>query len=301
MIWSEKHYNLIVFGTDSLPIFHAGSGQQAFPENRLFEYTEGDLRDRYQQDIASLAELPTLVVSEISPSDEEQPAFLTRIGQIEKRGGRLHFLFEHLLRCFPADAFFGSEHFDIHVRETGIDERFRTHWAVKRGNLVGGLRQLFEERAMENSPAQLFAEQWTAHIPGAVCLFLAHHEQFDGVARVVESVCYNHQLKILQVGSLGSSDTLLSSTLDMIKGTGLVITDLTNANDNVLFETGIAVGLGLNVILIAQDNQAVPPGLADREVIRYRPADDGYKQLELDLQEVVRGTGGEWSPVLPVR
>ena len=297
MIWSENHFNLIVFGTDSLPIFRAGSGQETFPVGRLFEYTEKDLRDRYHQDIASLAELPALVVSEISPSTEEQSAFLTRIGQVEERGVRLHFLFEHLLRCFPADAFFGSKHFDIHVRDTGIDERFRTHWAVKKGNLVGGLRQLFEENAMESSPAQLLAEQWTARTPGAVCLLLPRNESFDNVARLVEAVCHNHQLKTLRVDSLGASETLLGSTLDMIKRSGLVISDVTGSNPNLLLETGMAIGLGLNVVLMAQEDQVLPPGLADRKVIRYRPTGDGIKELALDLEEVVRGTGGEWLPI----
>ena len=157
----QNHFSLIVIGNDDLPIFHGPSGEESFPADRLFEYTEDDLKDLYQNDIASLVEVPALVVPEIRAPTETQPAFLTRLGQIEQRGRNVHFLYEHLFKWYPAKAVFDYGYFDVQLRDRGIDERSRTHWAVKKGNLAQGLKRLFEDHSVEGSSPVLTAEQWT--------------------------------------------------------------------------------------------------------------------------------------------
>lgn len=297
MNWSQSHFNLIVAGDDGLPIFHSASGQQSFPADRLFEYTEEELRARYDENIGNLAEMPALVVPEIRGSNEIQPAFLTRIGQVERRNRHVHFQFEHLFRWFPAEAVFDSSHFDIRLRDRGIDERFRTHWAVKKGNLVEGLMILLEAKSLEGGSPESIGEQWIAVSPGPVFVLMPHDERLSVVYNTILETCHNHQLEAIRFDSVPDSITTADHVLAALKQSRLVISVLTGSNPNVLYETGLAIGLGHDVIVIVQDQTNIPHHLGDRNAIRYLPTEEGIEQLKGHLYEAIRGRLGQWQAV----
>ena len=297
MEWSQSHFNLIVIGNDDPPIFHRASGQESFPADRLFEYTEEELTAQYSDEIGSLAEMPALVVPEIRGQNERQPAFLTRIGNVERRGMNLHFGFEHLFKWFPAKEVFDSKQFDMRLRERGIDERFRTHWAVKKGNLVEGLLILFEGQSLEGGSPQLTGEQWITLSPGPVCVLMPFGEGLSAVYEMIQAACQNQQLETIRIDNVPVFKTNADQILTAIKQSRLVISDLTGSNPNVLYETGLAVGLGHDVIVIVQDQDDIPHHLADMNAIRYLPTETGLMQLMENLDDAIRGRGGKWETV----
>jgi nucleoside 2-deoxyribosyltransferase len=63
-----------------------------------------------------------------------------------------------------------------------------------------------------------------------------------------------------------------------------VVADLTDRNPNVIFELGMAVGLGKPVLLLSQDSAAdLPFDLRARQVVVYRPDEIGSIRRYLDL------------------
>ena len=93
MNWSLEHYNLICYPepADS-EIFRDKSGQASFEHERLFESTESETESHYEGNLASLAELPALIVAETPTNSKSRtPAFLSRIGDVKKRGSWIDF------------------------------------------------------------------------------------------------------------------------------------------------------------------------------------------------------------------
>lgn len=297
MEWSQTHFNLIVFGNDDLPILHRASGEASFPAERLFEYTDQEIKSQYNDEVRSLSEMPALVLPELRGPNERQPAFLTRIGHITQRGRNMHFLFEHLFKCFPADAIFHSGQFDLCLRDGGVDERFRTHWAVKKGNLVEGLMSLLESQSLEGSSPELTGEQWTTLSPGPVFVLMPLHEGSSAVFEAIQTACHNHQLETIRFDDLSASQSISDEILTAIKQSRLVISDLTGSNPNVLYETGLAMGLGHDVVLIFQDEDDIQHNLVNNRAIRYLPTKKGLTRLEADLGDAIRDLGGKWQTV----
>ena len=95
MEWPLTQYNLIVTANTDDPIFSNLSGRTTFRADRLFKFTEPELKERYENDLSGLSELPTLVLGELFHGNGT-PAFFGRVSEIEKRRGTVQFRFERL-------------------------------------------------------------------------------------------------------------------------------------------------------------------------------------------------------------
>ena len=149
MNWSLEHYNLICYpeSADS-GIFRYKASASSFEYKRLFEYTESGIKAHYEKNLASLAELPALVVAETPPDSKSQPpAFLSRIEDVRKHDGRVYFNYQHL-----SDRITSREVFDSYLFDFGKFERSRTHWAVKEGDLIYKFSKLTERRTVYSKP-----------------------------------------------------------------------------------------------------------------------------------------------------
>lgn len=293
----QSHFNFIVIGDERAPIFHRASGAESFPADRLFEYTDDDLKARFDDEIGGLAEMPALVVPELRGPAERQPAFLTRIGQIERSGRNVHFQFEHLFKWYPAESVFNSGRFDISLRDRGIDERHRTHWAVKEGNLPEFLQALFESQSLEGGSAELTGEQWITLAPGSACVLLPFGKTMSEVYEAIQAACRNNQMETTRLDGASMSSHISDRIFTALRQSALVISDLTGHNPNVIYETGLAMGLGLDVIVIFQDQQDPLPVLSGAHSIKYSPTSKGLDGLIEDLSDAIRARGGKWQSV----
>ena len=106
MEWAQTHYNLIVSSNTETPMFRSSSGLDSFRGDRLFEGTDENLAAKYRDDLASLSEMLALVVAERYPGGESQPAFVSRLSEIERLGRDIHFRFEHLIGRFTSEEMF---------------------------------------------------------------------------------------------------------------------------------------------------------------------------------------------------
>jgi guanylate kinase len=84
-----------------------------------------------------------------------------------------------------------------------------------------------------------------------------------------------------------SNRPIMADVLDSVRDARIVISDLTNANPNVFYETGICHALGKDVILITQDCE-VPFDLRHVRQIRYNYTPRGMKDFEAALEETIK-------------
>lgn len=73
----------------------------------------------------------------------------------------------------------------------------------------------------------------------------------------------------------------------------IIISDLTNKNPNVLYETGIAHTIGKDVILLTQTMEDIPFDLRHLRVIKYEFTPRGVQKLENDLQQMIKSILGK--------
>ena len=236
--WSQTHYNLIVYGNTDTPIFRQGSGLDSFPVERLLESTDDDVRAEYQDDLASLSEMLALVVAELQPWKGVQPAFVSRIDQIEKRRRDVHFRFEHLFDRLTSDEVFKCGYFDINVSGRWGGESQHTHWALKKGNLMEGVLGLLGDQPKDRVPKAFGVEQWPLPPLGHVAVMMPFTQVFDAVYDAVKAACSVLRLDTMRVNEIYGPTSIMVDIFKTIEQSSLVVSDLTGRNPNVLYETG---------------------------------------------------------------
>ena len=289
MEWSLTQYNLIVYGNTDDPIFKNLSGRTYFPSDRLFKFTEPELKERYKNELSDLSELPTLVLGEVY-NGHGTPAFFGRVSDIEKRGGSVHFRFERLFNRFSSEEVFSCGHFDITTYSSGVDERFHTHWAVKKGNLFEGLFKLLEEQSKDERPRLFNVEQWPLPVLDHIAVMMPFEEKFNPVYEAIKSACASQRFETLRVDEIYGPTCIIDDVFSTIAQSRLVICDLTGRNPNVLYETGIAHALNREVIMVVQNKQDVPFDLGHIRYVPYLPNKEGLEVLKEKLVAFIRAS-----------
>ena len=291
MKWSLTQYNLIVVGVAdySDPIFRNSSGRSTIPAERLFENTAPELKARYQDDLAGLGELPTLVAAELGFS-ERIPAFFGRVDKVERLGREIHFQFQHLFDGLSSEEVFNCGHFDIFTRNRGIDERSRQHWAVKEGNVIEELFRLQKDRSDSERPRLFSVNQWPLPTLDHIAVMMPFDAEFNPVCEAIKSACESRHIEPRRVDEIYGPRQIVDDVFSTIAQSSLVISDLTGRNPNVLYETGLAHALNRDVIMIVQDNGDVPFDLGHIRYIQYQPDGEGLEELKGKLSEFIRAS-----------
>ena len=285
MNWSLSEYNLICYGRTNPGIFRHLTGADRFDASRLFEHTNEHLRTRYEDNLSILAELPTLVVAETQQIKERStPAFFSRIEQVRKVGSDIRFRFNHLYRISSEEIFEGK-YFDIDT-----NENYRTHWAIKEGNLIEGIFKLLQDSPKDYQPKFFSVEQWPLPILEQVAVMMPFERQFNPVYEAIKGACSVQHIETLRVDEIYKPTKIIDDVFSVIAQSQLVICDLTKRNANVLYETGLAHALNQDVILITQNIDDVPFDLRQFRVIEYLPNQEGLAKLTEDLQQTIRKT-----------
>ena len=289
MQWSLTAFNLMVFGDTDQNIFSQQSGTASFERARLFEYTSAHLKAKYESDLEALSDLPTLVVSEVGYG-RSSPAFLARLSDIEAHPNRVSFRFDHLLDGFNSVQVFECGYFDISSHGSGISERNRTHWAVKRGNVIEGLGKLLKARSIGIRPELFNIPEWPIPILDHIAVMMPFHESFSLVYEAIRSTCTSLGKQTLRVDEIYSPTPIISDIFTTIAQSRLVVGDLSDRNPNVLYEIGLAHALNRAVIMIVQNEKDIPFDLRHLRYFKYSPDAQGIEQLKSSLEQSIRAT-----------
>lgn len=287
MNWSLSEYNLICYGITDLDIFRNWAGTGSFDRGRLFEYTGEDSKTRYQNNLLSLAELPTLVVAECIPHKEPlTPAFLSSIEHVRESGSKINFRFNHLHKI-SSEEIFRCEHFDIKDFEA-----HRTHWAIKEGNLIEGFFKLLQNSYKDDRPKFFGVEQWPLPVLGHIAVMMPFNSEFNPVYEAIKGACNALRLTTCRVDEIYKPTKIIDDVFSTIVQSRLVICDLTDRNANVLYETGLAHARNNDVIMITQNMDDIPFDLHQFRVIKYLPNKEGLSKLAEDLKKMISETLG---------
>ena len=282
--WSLSRYNLICYGDEESDIFQSSSGSARFWSSRLFEYTSEHLIHHYKSNLESLAELPTLVVAQCLPNGKSRtPAFFSRIDRVHEQGEDIIFRFQHLCAQFSSEEVFGWGDFD-----TKSYEHSRTHWAIKEGDLIEKIFGVITPE--DNKPRFFSVDPWPLPVLDHIAVMMPFAEKFNPVYETIKEACNDLRIRALRVDEIYGSKKIIDDVFSAIKQSQIVISDLTERNPNVLYETGLAHALNCDVVLLVQNKQDIPFDLAQFRYIHYLPNDEGFSKLKTDLINNIKAT-----------
>ena len=292
--WRLDCYNLICFGATAPrneEIFRMTSGESSFERGRLFEWTSPELKQRYGDDIAALAELPTLVVAECSlttryPDYPGVPARFSYLRNIRQEGWDVIFDYRHISsRLTSQEVFTSILPAPQHGRRS--TENHRTHWAVKEGNLLERLTALWNKRAISEKPKIFGLDDWPLVKGEHIAVMMPYAPAFDPVYAAIKGACTKVRRSPLRVDEIYGTNLVGKDIFTTIATSSLVICDITGRNPNVLYETGIAHAVNVDVVLITQNDDDVPSDLQHIRNLRYSTDVDGLAKLESALVQTL--------------
>lgn len=292
MKWSLSHYNLICYGSTDLPVFLNQQGIGSFSKARLFEYTSPDVANIYRDNLASLSELPTLVVAEAQAGGKQHtPAFFSRIHEVRVTGGDIRFEFRHLYGQLSSEEVFGCGLFDIDVHGTGITENFRNHWAIKEGNLIEALFNLLDSQGQSGAdgpPTHFDVAEWPLPELGHVAVMMSFDAAFRPVYETIKAACEDMGLEAVRIDEIYGPEEIKNDIFSTIVQSRVVISDFTGRNPNVMYETGLAHARDRKVISIVQNEADVPFDLRHIRFVKYAQNSVGLDKLKEDLKKSLR-------------
>ena len=292
MNWLQSHYNLICYGNSNADVFRSKSGIGRFPMDRLFEHTAPHLVQHYRAELPRLAELPTLVVAEARPNgDTHTPAFLSRLDQVYGTGSDIAFGFRHLFGSMKSEDIFGLE--ALHFNPW---EHSRTHWAVKEGDLLKELFDYINVKFNGSGPKFFSVAEWPLPSLGHVAVMMPFKHEFNAVHETIKAACNDLGLLTCRVDEIYGPRKIMDDVFSTIAQSRAVVSDLTERNPNVLYETGLAHALDRDVVTIVQNSEDVPFDLQHIRFVKYVQNVEGLGELRTklrrSLQEVLQQQRG---------
>jgi len=107
--------------------------------------------------------------------------------------------------------------------------------------------------------------------------------KFSGTYAAIRNVCARLGIVCKRADDIWDNSILIQDVFDLIFTSKAVITDFTDRNPNVFYETGVAHTLGKLVIPITQSANDIPFDLRHHRALTYLPNAEGLLKLEEDL------------------
>lgn len=260
-----------------------------FPEgaahtSRMFESTADSVRTYVAPNgVANpsiLMGLPTVVMPEIGQGELE----FARLGQIvdlvpNGTTYRFRFIPDPNVSPLPLDRLLAD------ANRWGIEdfEFYRTHWAVKN---VDAYAALWGTVAGSSMPGPKAFRLPTDHLPSAdlVAVMMPFDAKFVPVYEALRQAAAEAGMRCQRADDIWKNEHILDDVLELIWTARVVVSDLTDRNANVFYETGIAHTIGRDVVLTTQSIEHVPFDLRSIRALTYYPNREGLVALKDGLR-----------------
>ena len=258
------------------------TGREVMPANRLFEYTEQHLADKFtidgNTDLDELIKLPCLFMQE---GTQNQVAYVGQINRARVVGGDVSFEF-----TLDPEVPQLSNSF-LYANRGWLDmphdfEFSRNHWAVKEIDLYRFL--LRNTRPRRQRPTVFDIPEHENTEPTLVSAMMPFDADFNRVHETIQLASTNVGLRCRRADDIWENPAIIQDVVSLIDRSRIVICDCTNRNPNVFYEAGIAHTLGREVILITQNEHDIPFDLRHLRYIRYLNNGEGRVELGVQLQ-----------------
>ena len=115
-------------------------------------------------------------------------------------------------------------------------------------------------------------------------VMMPFESKFSGTYTAIRTVCAKLGIDCKRADDIWDNSILIQDIFDLIFTSKAVITDFTDRNPNVFYETGVAHTLGKLVIPITQSVSDIPFDLRHHRALTYLPNTEGLLKLEKDLE-----------------
>ncbi len=118
-----------------------------------------------------------------------------------------------------------------------------------------------------------------------VSVMMPFESRFAGTYLAIRNVCTRLGIDCKRADDIWDNSILIQDVFDLIFMSKAVITDFTDRNPNVFYETGVAHTLGKLVIPITQSTHDIPFDLRHHRALTYLANTEGLLKLEKDLEK----------------
>jgi hypothetical protein len=121
--------------------------------------------------------------------------------------------------------------------------------------------------------------------PNRLSVMMPFDGKFSATYTAIRNVCTTLGIDCKRADDIWDNSILIQDVFDLIFTSRAVITDFTDRNPNVFYETGVAHTLGKLVIPITQSVGDIPFDLRHHRALTYLPNAEGLLKLEKDLEK----------------
>jgi len=271
-------FNLLVKGNGWL------EGIDTMPGDRLFEYTDQLIKDKFQlgstPDFAKLIRLPSLFVEETYRGTVQ----LAHVGTITRARMSGHDIFLEYVYD-PTIPPITNELLHSIANQLSIEnfEFSRTHWAVKDVDLFCILLRNLQPRRQKPKVFQIADPENIE--PTLISVMMPFHPSFDQVYAKIKATAEEFHLRCRRADDIWENPAVIQDVVSLIDRSKIVICDCTGRNPNVFYEIGIAHTLGREVILITQAEEDIPFDLRHLRYVKYLNNGEGLDDLSERLKK----------------
>lgn len=255
-------------------------------KDRLLEATEDHVKDELnisQGNFGGLINIPTLAMPEFGPGDS--PSLMARVGALS----RIAPMGQNYQVTFTPDPQFRPlKALDVYSNRElfGFDSEWslhRTRLSVKDIDLYRTLYKISQpDGSMQTSHKYLnFPDVPTDD--NLVVVMMPFKSEFDPIWEAIQGEAFKNQMNCLRADSIWDENSILDDIVSLIWRARIVITDYSDSNANVFYETGIAHTLGRECIPIIQDIRDIPFDLRHLRTLKYDTSDMGINKMKLEL------------------
>lgn len=119
----------------------------------------------------------------------------------------------------------------------------------------------------------------------SLSVMMPFESKFSATYAAIRNVCATLGIDCKRADDIWDNSILIQDVFDLIFTSRAVITDFTDRNPNVFYETGVAHTLGKLVIPITQSVGDIPFDLRHHRALTYLPNAEGLLKLEKDLEK----------------
>jgi hypothetical protein len=260
-------------------------GRDFLALERAFEFTDAELIPRSPDgalDFDRVLGAPALFTTEIRGKGAKY-ARVGTISRVRSQGSRIQIDYTFDGTIAPL-AFSTLERL---TRELSIDsvELSRTHWAIKNIDLFKVL--LATQSALAPSPKAFHLDK-TGINDTLLSVMMPFDLRFKDVYESIAAAAGRTGMTCLRADDIWRNEAIIQDIVSLICTSRIVVSDCTNRNANVFYETGIAHTLGRDVVLITQSEADVPFDLRHLRFIVYLDNGEGRQKLADQLEKRIR-------------
>lgn len=266
-----------------------GLSEGFVPKDRMFEYTEPDLKAAYSVDVGGLMQLPALSMPEIQDKTRPKGARVGSLGDFRPEGNGYRFSFNPnpLIEPIPSEVIRDAAS-RLEIDMFGWGELNRTHWAAKRVDLYRFVAEYQAEmggvglrRRGYSSPIEFPVDK--SREPDLVAVMMPFSEEFEAVYEAIRLAVADAGLRCFRADEVLDNDLVMRDVASLLWRCQMVVADLTGKNANVFYEAGLSHALPRDTVLLTQDAKDVPFDLAAVRYLKYEIGERGLDKLRGDL------------------